>query len=323
MEAEGGFELVSRESFLLANNVLLVGATFAILFGTLYPVFIDALVGEKMSVGSPWFDAFFVLFMLPLAVLLGFGMHAAWKRTNLPQLAGRLRWGLIAAFVLAITVPIGFYGGGSLLTMFASFVGLWVCFAALVDPVRRIVLERRRPHLPLSQWGMIVAHFGLGLFILGATYTSAYNLESDHAVSPGETWDVGGYAITFTGTRAVDGPNYEATEGVFELRKNGTLITTMRPQERIYTVRREPMTEAAIDGRIQRDVFIALGQQIGSNPETWSVRVRVKPLIRFIWYGAFVMAIGGIIAISDRRYRQTAKSKARVAVTTGQPIAEH
>ena len=325
IEAEGGFELVSRESFLLANNVLLVAATFAVLFGTLYPVFVDWATGEKMSVGPPYFDAVFLIPMLPLALLLGLGMHSTWKRMALGPLASSLRWPAAIALVLALTVPFVFFGSTSVLTTIAALVGFWVCFSALIDPVHRAVRERRWPRLVASQWGMIVAHFGLGIFIIGATFTSAYNIESEYAVSPGETWDVGDYQITFVGTDEVAGANFEAVEGEFTLRKDGDFVATMRPQERVYRVQREPMTEAAIDGRLQRDVFIALGTQIGRNPETWSVRVRVKPLIRLIWYGALIMALGGIIGVCDRRYRQPVGGESRVKVKTaaGQPLGEH
>jgi cytochrome c-type biogenesis protein CcmF len=199
---------------------------------------------------------------------------------------------------------------------------LWVCFSALLDPLRKALNEKRFPRLSASQWGMSIAHFGLGIFILGATYTSAFNVESDHAVSPGETWDVGGYSITFNGTSNVAGPNFDAVEGQFELRRNGEFVAEMRPQERVYRVQQSPMTEAAIDGRIHRDVFIALGQQLGRNPEVWSVRVRVKPLIRFIWYGAFIMALGGIIGASDRRYRTARRQREDADVTAGSRAAD-
>ncbi|HSG63913.1 MAG TPA: cytochrome c-type biogenesis CcmF C-terminal domain-containing protein, partial [Gammaproteobacteria bacterium] len=323
MEAEGGFELVSRESFLLANNVLLVAATFAVFFGTLYPVFVDWATGEKISVGPPYFDTVFLIPMLPLALLVGLGMHSAWKRTHFNRLAASLRWPAIVAVVLGLTVPFVFFGSASVLTMVAALIGFWVCFAALIDPLRRAVAERRWPRLVASQWGMITAHFGLGLFIIGATFTSAYNLESEYAVSPGDTWDVGDYELTFVGTRNVTGPNFEAIEGEFTLRKDGDFVATMRPQERVYRVQREPMTEAAIDGRVQRDVFIALGTLIGRSPETWSVRVRIKPLIRLIWYGALVMALGGILAVCDRRYRQPVRGESRAKAVAGRPIGEH
>jgi len=322
MESEGGFELGSRESFLLANNVLLVIAAFLVLFGTLYPVFTDWAIGEKVSVGPPYFNIVFLVPMLPLAILLGYGMHSGWRRMRLAKLERNLRVTAVVAVILGVTLPWIFYGGGSSLTMFASLVGVWVCFTALLDPARRLWRERRFPRLSASQWGMNIAHFGLGVFILGATYASAFNLESDHAVSPGDTWEVGGYSITFNGTRPVVGPNFDAIEGDFDLRRNGELVAEMRPQERVYRVQQSAMTEAAIDGRIHRDVFIALGEQLGRNPETWSVRVRVKPLIRLIWYGAFIMAIGGIIGASDRRYRRAITAPEQTKRGTGTKVAQ-
>jgi cytochrome c-type biogenesis protein CcmF len=322
MQAEGGFEPGSRESFLLANNVLLVIATFLVLFGTLYPVFTDWAVGEKVSVGPPYFNIVFLVPMLPMVVLLGYGMHAGWRRMRLAKLERNLRTTAIVAAAIGVALPWIFYGGASALTMLASLIGVWVCFAALLDPARRLWRERRFPRLSASQWGMNIAHFGLGVFILGATYASAFNIESDHAVSPGDTWEVGGYSITFNGTRPVVGPNFDAVEGDFELRRNGEFVAEMRPQERVYRVQRSAMTEAAIDGRIHRDVFIALGEQLGRNPETWSVRVRVKPLIRLIWYGALIMALGGIIGASDRRYRRAVAAPARDGHAGGSKVAE-
>jgi cytochrome c-type biogenesis protein CcmF len=140
---------------------------------------------------------------------------------------------------------------------------------------------------------------------VGATVTSSYNLETDRSAAPGDRWETGGYEFLFVGVRDVDGPNFQAVEGEFELRRNGKLLTVLRPQKRIYRVQRSPMTEAAIDGRLHRDVFVAMGESLGGN--AWSLRVQVKPMIRFLWYGAIVMALGGLLAATDRRYRQRAK----------------
>jgi len=324
MVAEGGFKLVSRESALLANNILLVVATFAVLFGTLYPVFIDWLGYGKISVGPPWFNTVFLIPMLPLATLIGIGMHTAWKRTPGQRLTELLRWPAVAAAVLGVFIPLLFFGGSSLLTSIASLIGFWVCIAALLEPGRSLIVNRRWPRLSRSHWGMIVAHFGVGLFIIGATYASAYNVETEHAVSPGDRWAVSGYEFVFNGTRPVSGPNYDAIQGDFELYKNGSPVATMRPEERIYRVQRSPMTEAAIDAGMTRDVFLALGEQLGRQPETWSVRVRIKPMIRFIWIGTIVMALGGLLAVSDRRYRSRVKATQEgETARLGKPATEH
>jgi len=301
MLAEGGFKLVSREAFLLANNILLVIATGAVLFGTLYPLFLDALGLGKISVGPPYFNLVFLLPMLPLAALLGAGMHSAWKKTQPSRLWGRLKWPAGIALLLGLISPLLFFDGSTVMTVVGASIGLWVIATALLDPLRRFWRPREGVPLTRAHWGMVLAHFGVGLFIVGATFTSAFNLETDRTASPGERWETGGYEFVFRDLRNVEGPNFSAIEGEFELRRNGELIAVMAPQKRVYRVQRNPMTEAAIDGRLHRDVFVALGEDLGGG--VWSLRVQIKPLIRLIWYGAIIMALGGLLAATDRRYR--------------------
>jgi cytochrome c-type biogenesis protein CcmF len=309
MIAEGGFKLVSRESFLLANNILLVIATGAVLFGTLYPLFLDALGLGKISVGPPYFNLVFLLPMLPLAALLGVGMHAAWKRSTPASLKRRLKWPAALAVGVGLLIPLLVYGSASVMTVIGVTIGIWVVCSALLEPVGRLLRRAQGtpPGMPMTRahWGMTLAHLGVGLFVVGATVTSSYNLETDRSAAPGDRWETGGYEFLFVGVRDVDGPNFQAVEGEFELRRNGKLLTVLRPQKRIYRVQRSPMTEAAIDGRLHRDVFVAMGESLGGN--AWSLRVQVKPMIRFLWYGAIVMALGGLLAATDRRYRQRAK----------------
>jgi cytochrome c-type biogenesis protein CcmF len=319
LEAEGGFKLVSREAFLLGNNILLVIAAVAVLFGTLYPLFIDALGLGKISVGPPYFNAMFLVPILPLAALLGFGMHSIWKTMSGTALVQRLIWPAAIAVALGVMLPFVFFGGASLLTALATVIGLWVCAAALLDPFRKWVLRQGAP-LTRSQLGMCLAHLGVGVFILGATTVSAYNVETDFSARPGDRFDVGGYEIVFRGVRAVDGPNFKADEGEFELRKNGELVTLLTSQQRVYRVQQTPMTEAAIDTRIGRDVFIALGEPLGAG--AWSIRIQVKPLIRFLWLGSLLMAVGGLVAITDRRYRLPVRSDVTAASPVAQPASE-
>ena len=165
---------------------------------------------------------------------------------------------------------------------------------------------------------MIVAHFGVAMFILGATVVSAFNIETDRAVSPGQRWEVGGYEIEFVGMKRVEGPNFTADEGEFNLRHNGNFVATMRPQKRIYRVQQNPMTEAAIDAGLTRDVFLALGEPLGGG--SWSVRVQYKPMIHFIWLGCVVMALGGLVAATDRRYRRNVKERTAQPTTTPEPV---
>jgi len=302
LTVEGGFRLISRESFLLMNNILLVVATAAVLFGTLYPLFLDALGLGKISVGPPYFNTVFLIPMLPLAVLIGVGMHSAWLRTSGESLARRLALPAGVALALGITIPWLVFGRASALTMIGVSAGLWVVGAALLEPVKR-VLRRGAAPMPLTrgQWGMSFAHLGVGVFILGATVTSSYNVETDSSASPGDRWEVDGYELVFRDIRRIQGPNFEATEGEFEVRRDGRLVTILTPQKRVYRVQTSPMTEAAIDVGWGRDLFVALGDPLGDG--AWSLRVQVKPLIRFIWLGALIMAFGGLLAISDPRYR--------------------
>jgi cytochrome c-type biogenesis protein CcmF len=318
-EAEGGFKLVSREAFLLANNILLVIAAVAVLFGTLYPLFIDALGLGKISVGPPYFNAMFLVPMLPLAVLLGIGMHSIWKTMSGTALVQRLVWPAAIAVALGVTLPFVFFGGASLLTAVATVIGLWVCASSLLDPFRKWI-QRQGPPLTRAQLGMYLAHFGVGVFILGATTVSAYNVETDFSARPGDRFEVGGYEIVFRDVRAVEGPNFKADEGEFELRKNGELVTLLTSQQRVYRVQQTPMTEAAIDTRIGRDVFIALGEPLGAG--AWSIRIQVKPLIRFLWLGSLLMAVGGLIAITDRRYRLPVRADVTAARPVAQPASE-
>jgi cytochrome c-type biogenesis protein CcmF len=299
-EAEGGFKLVSREAFLLGNNILLVIATIAVLFGTLYPLFIDALGLGKISVGPPYFNVMFLLPILPLAVLLGVGMHTAWRSMPPEGLLRRLRIPAALAVGGGVVIPFVFFDVPSVLTVLALSIALWVCASSLLDPLRR-TLHRSGAPLTRGQVGMCLAHFGVGVFMLGATIASAYNLELDRSARPGERFEAGGFEFVFRGMRQIEGPNFVADEGDFELRKNGELVSALTPQIRVYQVQQSPMTEAAIDTNLLRDVFLALGEPLGDN--AWSLRVQVKPMIACLWLGAALMALGGLVAVTDRRYR--------------------
>jgi cytochrome c-type biogenesis protein CcmF len=315
LEAEGGFKPVSREAFLLANNVLLVIATFVVLMGTLAPLIIELLGLGKISVGPPYFNFAFLLPALPLVALIGVGMHTGWRMMPGDALVRRLRGPAIGAVAVGVVIPFVFFDATSVLTIIAVAIAVWVCVSSLLDPVRRIVKRTGAP-LTRGQIAMYLAHFGVGVFMLGATVTSAYNFERDFSARPGDTIEAGGYEFVFKGVTAVDGPNYVADEGEFELRDEGELIGVLRPQVRTYRVQTEPMTEAAIDSNVLRDVFVALGEPLGEG--AWSVRLRVKPLIGFLWLGAGLMALGGFIAIADRRYRAVVQRAERAAA---QPAA--
>ncbi len=307
LEAEGGFKLVSREAFLLANNVLLVIATGVVLLGTLAPLIVEALGLGKISVGPPYFNLMFLLPALPLVALIGVGMHAGWRMMPGDALLRRLRVPAIVAVAFGIALPFVFFGTASVLTVLAVSIALWVALSSLLDPVRRLVFRTGAP-LTRGQVGMCLAHFGVGVFMLGATVASAYNFERDFAVRPGDTMEAGGYELLFKGVGSAQGPNFVADEAEIELRADGGLIGVLRPQVRTYRVQTEPMTEAAIDTNMLRDVFVALGEPLGN--DAWSLRLRVKPLISLLWLGAGLMALGGLVAITDKRYRVPARQPA-------------
>jgi cytochrome c-type biogenesis protein CcmF len=315
LEAEGGFKPVSRETFLLANNVLLVVAAFVVLIGTLAPLFVEALGLGKISVGPPYFNLMFLLPALPLVALIGVGMHTGWRTMPGDALLRRLRVPAIAAIAGGVVVPFLFFDATSVLTVLSVSIALWVCISSLLDPARRLVYRTGAP-LTRGQIGMCLAHFGVGVFMLGATITSAYNFERDFSARPGDRIEAGGYEFLFNGIRSIEGPNFVADEGEFELRDEGELIAVLKPQIRTYQVQQEPMTEAAIDANGLRDVFVALGEPLGD--DAWSVRLRVKPLISLLWLGSGLMALGGLVAITDRRYRVAARQTAGAAA---QPAA--
>jgi len=307
LDSQAGFAPLSRETFLLLNNVLLVIAATLILLGTLAPLVMEVLDAGKISVGPPWFEVAFMLPMLPLVFLLGVGMHTVWRRQDWPPLARRLRLPAALAIVLGIAVTGLVYGRVGLLLAAGTIAGFWLLFVALLEPMRSWRRQPGTPPITRAALGMSVAHFGVGLFTLGVTIVSAFSVEKDMRLAPGEDVEVAGYTFALRDLRDVEGPNYRALEGEIEVRRDGEFVATLRPQKRTYLVQQSPMTEAGIEAAWHRDLFVALGDPLGN--DAWSVRIQYKPLIRFIWLGAFVMAFGGLVAASDRRYRVPARER--------------
>ncbi len=314
--SSAGFELWSRESFLLFNNVLLVIAAALILLGTLYPLFMDGLNLGKISVGPPYFRAVFLVPMLPLLALLGVGMHASWKRARLGDLKRPLLIALLAAFAIALGASLWAFGRVTTLALVGLTAGLWIIYSALREPIARL---RKHQSLSVAVLGMSIAHFGVGVFTIGVAGVEAYKIEKDVALKPGQSASVGGYDFAFRGLRNVEGPNYSAIEGEFNVTRNGHAVRVLHPQKRIYRVQTSPMTEAAITVGWTRDLFVALGDQLGG--DAWSVRIQYKPLIRYVWLGAVIMAFGGLLAVSDRRYRSVRVTEAVPAGSTARDPA--
>jgi cytochrome c-type biogenesis protein CcmF len=294
-----GFKPLSRETFLLVNNLLLCVAAGLVFLGTIYPLVLDALNQGKISVGPPYFETAFIIPMLPLVFAVGVGMHTAWRSADAGTLWRKLRWLALAAIGAGIAVPAVAYGGNSVLTAVGVAAGLWLVLSALADPVRALL--KRGPAVTRSALGMNVAHLGLGLFVLGVTVTSSFTIETDQKISPGGTATIGDYTVRFDSLREVQGPNYRAMQGTMTIQRGDRIVATVYPEKRAYFVRSQPMTEAGIHGTIGRDLFVALGDDLGAG--AWSVRIQYKPLIRFIWLGCLVMAAGGLLAATDRRYR--------------------
>ena len=301
LDSEAGFSINSREVYLLLNNVLLAIATLLVFIGTLAPLVFDLFELGKISVGPPWFNIAFAIPMVPLVFLIGIGMHTAWRSHPGNQLSGRLKVPAIIAVVLGIAVPGLLYGSFGLMVSVGAIAAFWIIGASLLEPIRAWRSSDGKAKMPAAVWGMSIAHLGVGLFVLGVTIVSAFNVETDRSMRSGELLEVAGHTFELRELRDVEGPNYTAIEGAVEIRRDGEFIAEVRPQKRQYLVQKSWMTEADIKVNWNKDLFVALGDQLGNN--VWSVRIQYKPMIRFIWLGTLVMALGGLIAASDRRYR--------------------
>jgi cytochrome c-type biogenesis protein CcmF len=298
LRTRGGFQAISRESFLVFNNVLLVVALALILIGTLYPLIIDALNLGKISVGPPYFNAVFLVPMLPLIALMAVGMHAGWKKARLTEVGRPLIVMLAIALAVGLVVPWLVWGSFQVLTAIGVTVAGWLVLSALYEPIQRL---RRRQSLSRSVLGMSIAHLGIALTALGITVTQSYRIEKDIALSPGGSVDLRDYRFEFRSTRPIEGPNYRAVQSEVVVSRGGRTVTVLHPEKRVYRVQQSPMTEAGIDPAWNRDLFVAMGDELGQG--AWSLRLQYKPLVRFIWLGALVMALGGLVAVTDRRYR--------------------
>ena len=302
----GGFSIISREGMLLANNVLLVAALGSVLLGTLYPLFLDALGLGKISVGPPYFDTVFVPLMTPAIFLMGIGPLAQWKKANLPELAMRLRWAFAVSAATALSLPF-VLGKWTPLVSLGLLLAIWIVTTAVIGLRERLAhadgssLLGRLAAVPRSYWGMLLAHCGVALFIVGVTMVKGFEVEQDLRMNVGETATIGGYTFRFDGTQELKGPNYIAARGTFRVSRDGRDVTVMYPEKRRYNVQNQTMTEAAIAPGLLRDLYVSLGEPLEGG--AWSVRLYHKPFVDWIWGGCLIMALGGILAISDRRYR--------------------
>jgi cytochrome c-type biogenesis protein CcmF len=294
---------------LLVNNVLFVVATLSVLLGTLYPLVLDALGLGKISVGPPYFDTVFVPLMAPAVFLLGVGPLAKWKDAPLPDLARRLRWAAGVAVVAALLT--GWLAGRITLGATLGFLMAWWIVASIATDLWERVRPTGGAHggwwgrlrlLPRHMIGMMVAHLGVAVFAFGVSMVKSYEIERDVKMSPGDTTELAGHVFRFGGVGQATGPNYDAARATIEVTREGRQVALLHPEKRVYRVQTNPMTEAAIDRGITRDLYVSLGEPV-DNAGAWIVRVYYKPFINWIWGGCLLMALGGALAASDRRYR--------------------
>ncbi len=326
LKTGGLFAPVSREGSLVLNNLLLSTATATVFIGTLYPLFLDVLDLGKVSVGPPFFNATFIPVAIPMVVAMVVGPFLAWKRGDLLGALTRL-WSAGVATVACVAVAAYITnGGGPLLALVGVGLAAWAFFGSLAEFAERIRLFRipvkdswnRAVNLPRSTWGMTIAHASLGIAIAGMTGTSAWQSETIKAMKPGDDATVGAYAVHFDSVGMVQGPNYSAEQGVFTVTRDGQHIATLTPQRRSYPVTRMTTTEAAIHTTWLSDVYVALGDPT-QNGTAWTVRLYHHPLVPWIWIGSLGLMVGGLVSLSDRRFRVGAPERRSTAKGALQP----
>jgi cytochrome c-type biogenesis protein CcmF len=304
--SSAGFELLSRESMLLFNNILLVVAAAVVFGGTLAPLIADTLHLGTLSVGPPYFNPSFLLPTVPLISLLVLGIHARWRRGALGDSRRRLLIVAGTALLLGVAIAVGIYGSRRFPPALGAVLGCWLIIGSLIGPIDQL---RRGLRIPAAVVGMTVAHIGVGLFVLGVSFVQTSSIERDVALAKGQSVAVGDYVFRYDGVESIDGPNYDGFRGHVSVTRNGEPVTQLTPEKRHYFVQGTVMTTAAIAAGWNRDLLAAMGDDVGAN--SWSLRLQYRPLIRFVWFGALVMAIGGLITLRDRRYRPEQQLHAR------------
>ncbi|QCZ94354.1 heme lyase CcmF/NrfE family subunit [Salinimonas iocasae] len=311
----GRYQAVSREVMLMGNNIILCAATLVVLLGTLLPLVHKELGLGSISIGAPFFNKMFVYLIVPFVLLLSIGPLSRWKNQPVSALYRQILIALGISLCAALLIFFS-YSQQAYMAVLGMTLSFWVLIASIMEVTQRLgamdagkgVLARLKL-LTRSHWGMILGHVGFAVTLIGITLVSNYEQERDVRMLPGEQLTLGGYTFEFKGIEKLQGPNYEADAGQFVVYENGEVLTRLSPEKRIYTVQRMPMTEAAIHSTLTRDLFIALGEPLDDG--AWAVRVYIKPFVVWIWGGGAIMALGGLCAMSDRRYRMSALAKFR------------
>ncbi len=321
VKSTGQFKLVSRETLMLGNNIVLTVSAASVLLGTLYPLILDALGVGKISVGAPYFNTVFIPLMAPLAVAIGIGPLVRWKQDSPGRIVALLWRFMLISAVAAVLIPLLAYGNVTPLAALGVGLAVWLFLSALVDLRRRLTNKGWGGFLtqPPAYYGMVAGHLGVAATILGVTLTSNYSQERDVRMAPGDSVELGGYSFRFESLSEVPGPNYLASTAEFRVSRNEAEVAVLRPEKRQYMVQTMPMTEAGIDWGFSRDLYIALGESLDDG--AWAVRLQYKPFIRWIWLGGLLMAFGGLLAAADRRYRLAAHQE-RTAMATPLNVPE-
>jgi len=316
----GGFELYSRETFMLMNNVLLIVALATVLMGTLAPLILDALNLGKISVGPPYFNTVFVPIMLPLVVLIGIGPMVSWGSSNAGKLFKKLRLLIVVSVILGIALPLLAMGRTTLMVSAAVTIAMWSILSTLQYLRERLQRNTGKKGLSAGVYGMVSAHLGIGVFVIGVTLSSAFSVERDIHMLAGDQVEMNGYVFKFEGTAPSTGPNYRADTGKVTVSLDGKQVAILHPEKRTYFVQTMPMTEAAIDAGLFRDLYVALAEKREGGG--WALRVYHKPFQRWIWLGTLMMAFGGLLAALDRRYRSAARRivRARSKLTDDESV---
>ncbi|MCG6940532.1 MAG: heme lyase CcmF/NrfE family subunit [Thiohalocapsa sp.] len=324
--SEGGrFDLLSRETSLLANNLLFVAFTVLVLFGTLAPLIYEAFDWGKISVGFPWFNKMFLALAPFMAILLGVGPAVRWKHDEPMRLLRTLWWALALSILVLVVSYLPAFSSGHLWVPVGLALAAWLVLAHVAVVLERLKnkggLARMGPALLAdlrgggrSFYGMVIAHLGVAVFVVGVTMVSNFQHEEDVRLSPNASYELAGYRFEFLGAEAVPGPNYMAQRGHFKVYRGDRQIANLFPEKRAYLGGGMPMTEAAIDPGLFRDVYVSMGEAVGDKGD-WAVRLYYKPFVRWIWLGAILMALGGVVTVSDPRYRM-ARAPARRPATS-------
>lgn len=311
LKSVSGFKLASRESVLLVNSMIMVIATNMVLLGTLYPLIADALGLGKYSVGPPYFNMFFTKLMAVIALFMGVGIMLNWKKTDLNKIKYWQAVPLIAAVFLGSFIPGFLPGDYSIPAAITIFLGAWIILASISDIFRKTRNAKNLwtglGKLTASYYGMTIAHIGFAFMVLGASLNTIYSDQKDIRLAVGDTYESAGYVYELNDVSAVRGPNYSSNIAEISVIRDGKVINTLTPEKRKYFSGGNEMTEASVDVSVFRDLYVALGENLSTTE--WAVRIHYKPVVRWIWFGAFLVGLGGIIAIADKRYQTRRRKK--------------